>query len=73
MTRTAQEILAERRSFVQEQRRETDKTARAVLQYQIDELDRELNARREAIEAQGRPYIADHGWYGPGPAKSGAS
>ncbi len=42
MTRTAQDILAERRSVVQEQRRETDKTARAILQFQIDELDREL-------------------------------
>lgn len=40
--RTAQDILAERRSVVQEQRRETDRTARAILQFQIDELDREL-------------------------------
>jgi len=40
--RTAQDILAERRSVVQEQRRERDKTAIAILQFQVDELDREL-------------------------------
>lgn len=42
MTRSAQDILAERRSVIREQRRETDKTAIAILQFQIDELDREL-------------------------------
>lgn len=42
MRRTAQDILAERRSVVQEQRRERDKTAIAILQFQVDELDREL-------------------------------
>jgi len=46
MARTAQDVLAERRSVVQEQRRERDKTARDVLQFQIDELDRELAATR---------------------------
>lgn len=45
MTRTAQDILAERRSVVQEQRRETDKTTIAILQYQLDELDRALAAQ----------------------------
>lgn len=47
MNRTAQDILAERRSVVQEQRRETDVTARAILQYQIDSLDRELSTLLE--------------------------
>lgn len=42
--RTAQDILAERRSVVQEQRRESDRIARAILQYQLDQLDRELAA-----------------------------
>ena len=45
MTRSAQDILAERRSVVQEQRRERDKTAVAILQYQIDQLDAELKAQ----------------------------
>lgn len=44
--RTAQDILAERRSVVLEQMRERDETARAILQYQIDQLDRELAALR---------------------------
>lgn len=44
MIRSAQDILAERRSVVQEQRKERDQIARAVLQYQINELDAELQA-----------------------------
>lgn len=44
MTRTVTTILAERRSVIQEQRHERDATARAILQFQIDELSRELNA-----------------------------
>lgn len=48
MTRTPSDILAERRTVVQEQRRERDKTARAILQYQIDEIDRELTRSRAA-------------------------
>ena len=45
--RTAQDILAERRSVIREQMRERDATARAILQYQIDTLDRELATLRE--------------------------
>ena len=45
MNRSAQEILAERRSVIQEQRRERDQMARAMLRFQIDELDRELAAQ----------------------------
>jgi len=40
--RSAQDTLAERRSVIQEQRREPDQMARAILQFQLDELDREL-------------------------------
>lgn len=47
--KAAQEILAERRSVVQEQRHETDPIARAILQYQIDELDRELAKQRAVL------------------------
>lgn len=47
--RTAQDLLAERRANVQEQRRETDKTARAMLQFRIDQIDRELHEQRQAI------------------------
>jgi hypothetical protein len=45
MTRTAQDILAERRATVFELARETDPTARAMLQFAIDQLDRELAER----------------------------
>jgi hypothetical protein len=45
-TRSDQDLLAERRENVQEQRREIDPTARALLQYHIDEIDRALDARR---------------------------
>jgi len=45
VNRSAQEILAERRSVIQEQRRERDQMARAMLRFQIDELDRELAAQ----------------------------
>lgn len=48
MKRTAQDILAERRSVIQEQRKERDQMARAILQYQINQLDAELGA----IDAQ---------------------
>jgi hypothetical protein len=40
--RSAQDILAERRSVVEEQSREQDATIRALLQFQIDSLDVEL-------------------------------
>ena len=50
MTRTVQNILAERRSVALEQMHERDATARAVLQFQIDELDRELD--RELVLAK---------------------
>ncbi len=43
--RSLQELLAERRANVQEQRRETDPIAIGLLQYHIDEIDREI-ARR---------------------------
>lgn len=46
--RTAQDLLAERRANVLEQSREKDPTARAMLQFHIDQIDRELHARREA-------------------------
>jgi hypothetical protein len=47
VNRSAQEILAERRSVIQEQRRERDQMARAMLQFQIDELDRELATQEQ--------------------------
>lgn len=52
--RTAQDILAERRAAINEQRREVCLTARAILQFQIDELSRELDATRTAM-AEARP------------------
>ena len=45
-TRTTQSLLAERRANVLERLRETDPTARALLAYHIDTIDRELFARR---------------------------
>lgn len=44
--RTAQDLLADRRANVEELRRETDKSARAMLSFYIGEIDAEL-ARRE--------------------------
>jgi hypothetical protein len=44
-TRSLQDLLAERRANVQEMRRETDKTARAMLQFHIDQIDREIYSR----------------------------
>lgn len=47
--RSLQDLLAERRENVLEAARETDKTARAMLEYHIAEIDEELqrrNARR---------------------------
>ena len=46
---TAQDLLAERRDNVNEMRRETDKTARAMLQMHVDSIDDELERRRAAI------------------------
>lgn len=45
--RTLQDLLAERRALVDELRRESDKTARAMLQFAIDQIDRERNERNE--------------------------
>lgn len=42
--RTAQDLLAERRALVQEQRRERDATARAMLQFEINSIDSLLKA-----------------------------
>lgn len=44
--RSLQDLLAERRLLVQEQRYERDRCARGVLQFQIDQIDRELAERR---------------------------
>lgn len=43
--RTTQDLLAERRSLVQEQRFERDEIARELLQFSIDQIDRELHER----------------------------
>ncbi len=45
-SRTVQDLLAERRANVQEMRREACPIARAMLQYHVDEIDRELARRR---------------------------
>ena len=45
---TAQSLLAERRSCVMEQMRERDATARAMLQFRIGQIDRELHERQTA-------------------------
>lgn len=42
MSRTAQDLLAERRALVLEQSRETDRIASEVLQFEIDQIDRSL-------------------------------
>lgn len=44
---TAQALLSERRMCVLEQSRETDKIVRQMLQFRIDEIDRELHERSE--------------------------
>jgi hypothetical protein len=44
--RSAQDLCAERRCLVLEQSRETDATARAMLQFEIDQIDDELATRR---------------------------
>lgn len=44
----AVDLLAERRSVIMEREAESDSMARAILQYQIDEIDRELAAMRAA-------------------------
>jgi hypothetical protein len=41
--RTNQALLVERAAFVREQRREQDEDARALLQWEIDQLDRVLH------------------------------
>lgn len=46
--RTAQDLLMERRANVLEMMRETDEIAKEMLQFHIDEIDRELKRRREA-------------------------
>ena len=43
---TVQELLEERRENVIERERETDETARAMLEAHVDEIDRELARRR---------------------------
>lgn len=45
--RSLQDLLAERRANVLEQSREADATARAMLQFHIDEIDREIAQRKE--------------------------
>lgn len=45
--RSTQDLLAERRANCLEQHRESDATARAMLQHHIDTIDRELARRRE--------------------------
>jgi hypothetical protein len=42
MKRTIQDLLAERRANVQEMRHERDKTARQLLQFHIDCIDRQI-------------------------------
>lgn len=42
-----QSLLAERRACIAELRGERDKTARQMLQFRIDEIDRELHADGE--------------------------
>jgi hypothetical protein len=62
--RTAQDLLGERRYTVSELRRETDPTARELLQWSIDQIDHELHALTgrdvisEAFEAT-RAVVAD--------------
>ena len=51
MPKTIQELLAERRATVKEQMHERDLITRAVLQYQIDELEREIVARLPSAKA----------------------
>lgn len=61
-TRSLQDMLAERRSVVQEQRGESDKTARTILQYQIDELDRAIERMHPgAISGRGIAATSDKG------------
>lgn len=50
--RTEQDLLAERRSAIREQLRERDKIAIAVLQFQIDEIDREIASRRTSARSE---------------------
>ena len=50
--RSTQDLLAERRANVNEQRRESDKTARAMLQVHIDTIDMELVTRRANRQPQ---------------------
>lgn len=45
--KSTQSLLAERRAFVIEQSRASDPTEHAMLQFEIDEIDREI-ARRAA-------------------------
>jgi hypothetical protein len=44
--RTVQDLLVERRACIQEQRRESDPTARAMLQFCIGQIDRELHEQK---------------------------
>lgn len=46
MTRTAQDLLAERRANVLESMRETDDMAKAMLLAHVETIDVELSARR---------------------------
>lgn len=43
--RTTQSLLTERRAAIRELSRETDKTAREMLQFRVDQIDRELHER----------------------------
>jgi hypothetical protein len=50
--RTAQDLLAERRALVEEQRRAPGKTERALLQFEIDSIDSMLKAMAAHTSAE---------------------
>lgn len=60
--RTAQDLLAERRDNVIERSRETDKMARALLQYHVDSIDAELARRRAATPQRDDARFAARAW-----------
>lgn len=58
--RTAQNVLAERRATVDELRSEKDATARAMLQFSIDQLDHELHTMHGGTDAISDAFAATH-------------
>jgi hypothetical protein len=48
--RTLQDLLAERRATIAEQSRERDPAVKALCQYTINEIDREVHARTRMID-----------------------